>query len=303
MPARIFHNAVVAMMPIVPRPLIWQFSQRYIAGTRLEDAYRKVRELNETGCSATIDVLGEDSTKEVQVRAAIDLYLKALDEIKVESLDCGISVKLSEMGLRYDVDRCRLAMDTIVAAAKDKGLFVRIDMEDSSVTDVTLEIYRQLRKQYDNVGAVIQSCLRRSADDVAKLLAEGMTDLRLCKGIYVEPEEIAYRDADEIRNSFNDLLDQVFADSQARVGIATHDPQLVDYAVDAVKRLNIGEERYEFQMLLGVAGPLRRRLVADGHPLRVYVPFGEHWYAYSMRRLRENPDIAGHIIKNLFRKR
>ena len=303
MPPGIFHNAVVTMMPLVPRPLVWQFSQRYIAGTRLQDAYRKVRELNKSGCSATIDVLGEDSTEEAQVEAAINLYLNALDEINVESLDCGVSVKLSEMGLRFDVDRCRQGMDTIVAAAKDKGVFVRIDMEDSSVTDVTLEIYRDLRRQYDNVGAVIQSCLRRSADDVANLLAEGMTDLRLCKGIYVEPEEIAYRDADEIRNSFNDLLDQVFADSQARVGIATHDPQLVDYAVDAVKRLDVGAERYEFQMLLGVAGPLRRRLVADGHPLRVYVPFGEHWYAYSMRRLRENPDIAGHIIKNLFQRR
>ena len=291
------------MMPIVPRPVVWHLSQRYIAGTDLADAYRKVRELNANGCSATIDVLGEDSTEEDQVQSAIDLYLQALGEIRSESLECGISVKLSELGLRYDVDRCRQAIGAIVSAAGEKDQFVRIDMEDSSVTDVTLDIYRDLRQQYANVGTVIQSCLRRSSDDVARLLDEGMTDLRLCKGIYIEPEEIAYRDPDEVRDSFNALLDQMLADPRARVGIATHDEQLVDYAVDALRRLDIGEERYEFQMLLGVAGPLRRRLVSEGHPLRVYVPFGELWYSYSMRRLRENPNIAGHIIGNLFRRR
>ena len=281
--------------------MIWPFSQRYIAGTRLDDACRKVRELNAEGCTATIDVLGEDSTEESQVQAAVDLYLEALEEIDLGSLDCGISVKLSEMGLRYDVARCEQAMQTILTAAANTGLFVRIDMEDSSVTDATLDIYRELRQQYDHVGAVIQSCLRRSTDDVARLLHDGPTDLRLCKGIYLEPEEIAYQDADDIRESFNELLDRMLADSQSRVGIATHDPELVDYAVDAIARNNVSKDRYEFQMLLGVAGPLRRKLVADGHPLRVYVPFGKQWYAYSLRRLRENPNIAGHIIGNLFR--
>ena len=301
--AGLFHNAVVAAMPLVPRPLIWQFSQRYIAGTHLEDAYQQVRELNAAGCTGTIDVLGEDSTEESQVRSAVDLYLKAIEEIHLESLDCGVSVKLSEMGLRYDIDRCKQAMTTILSAARDADLFVRIDMEDSSVTDVTLAIYRELRQHFDNVGVVIQSCLHRSADDVADLIGEGPTDFRLCKGIYIEPEEISWRDADEIRNSFNQLLDQIFADPRTRVGIATHDPELIDYAVDAVMRHGIDKDRYEFQMLLGVAGPLRRRLVTDGHPMRVYVPFGELWYNYSMRRLRENPHIAGHIIKNLFRRR
>lgn len=299
----IFHKAVVTAMPLFPRSLIWQFSQRYIAGTTLDDAFSKVRKLNAAGCSGTIDVLGEDSIEESEVQAAIDLYLRALDEISDTGIDCGVSVKLSEMGLRYDEERCRRAMEDVVTAASKRDQFVRIDMEDSTVTDVTLDIYTTLRRRYPKVGTVIQACLRRSEEDVERLVRDGPTDLRLCKGIYIEPEAIAYRDPEEIRQSFNRLLEQLLGNSSARVGIATHDPALVDYATEAVERMNVGKERYEFQMLLGVAGPLRRKLVAQGHPLRVYVPFGEHWYAYSMRRLRENPYIAGHIIGNLFRRR
>ena len=172
-----------------------------------------------------------------------------------------------------------------------------------AVDDVTLDIYRDLRNRYGHVGAVIQACLRRSEADVTSLLEAGPTDLRLCKGIYIEPEAIAYRDPDEIRESFNRLLELLLVDSQSRVGIATHDPALIDSATQMLDHLQVPRERYEFQMLLGVAGPLRRRLVAEGHPLRVYVPFGELWYSYSIRRLRENPNIAGHIIGNLFRRR
>jgi proline dehydrogenase len=173
-------------------------------------------------------------------------------------------------------------------------------MEDSSVTTITLEIYRELRKQFDNVGIVIQSCLRRSSRDVADLMAEGDTDIRLCKGIYIEPEEIAFTEPDDIRDSFSELLDQMFDGGAVRVGIATHDPELVARAEQSVVRVGASKERYEFQMLLGVAGALRRQLVDKGHPLRVYVPFGELWYPYSIRRLRENPHIAGHIVRNIF---
>jgi proline dehydrogenase len=298
MSANLFHQVVAGAMPYMPRSLIWRFSRRYIAGTRLQDAYRTVGEMNASGCSATIDVLGEDITTPEQVDAARNLYLKALRNIESFGLDCGISVKLSELGLRFDVDRCKEAMDTLVSNAKDLNNFVRIDMEDSSVTTVTLDIYRELREQYDNVGIVIQSCLRRSQQDIVDLVQGGPTDVRLCKGIYIEPEEIAYVDADEIRDSFSELLDQLLGDG-AHVGIATHDPILVSRAEASIERLGIEKDQYEFQMLLGVAGTLRRELVAKGHKLRVYVPFGELWYNYSVRRLRENPNIAGHIIKNL----
>jgi len=288
------------MMPYVPRSLIWRFSRRYIAGTSIEDAYRVVSAMNATGCSATIDVLGEDITTQEQVAAALNLYLRAIRDISAAELDCGVSVKLSELGLRFDPVRCKEAMLVLLAAAREHELFVRIDMEDSSVTTITLEIYRELRRQFDNVGIVIQSCLRRSSQDVAELMAEGDTDIRLCKGIYIEPEEIAFTEPDDIRESFSELLDQMFDGGVTRVGIATHDPELVARAEESIKRTDAGKSRYEFQMLLGVAGTLRRDLVARGHPLRVYVPFGELWYPYSIRRLRENPHIAGHIVKNLF---
>lgn len=299
MSTNIFHQALIGTMPYVPRALIWRFSRRYIAGITLQDACDTAADMNATGCSATIDVLGEDSTREDQVGAAVELYLRAIRDISAASLDCGVSVKLSEMGLRFDTAQCKEAMLVLLTAAKEHGLFVRIDMEDSSVTSVTLDIYRELRKQFDNVGIVIQSCLRRSKNDIAELLNEGPTDVRLCKGIYVEPEDIAYTEADEIRDSFNELFEQLLNGGAKRVGIATHDPLLVSRAEEIIEQLAVDKERYEFQMLLGVAGTLRRELVRKGHSLRVYIPFGELWYNYSVRRLRENPNIAGHIIKNL----
>ncbi len=295
----LFNRAIAAAMPLVPRPLVWRFSRRYIAGVDLEDAYRTVRELNASDCSATIDVLGEDSTNPEEVQSAVDLYLKAIRDIHAKSLRCGISVKLSELGLRFDLDGCRQAVRTLIACAADHDRFVRIDMEDSSVTSVTLDIYREMRGEFENVGIVLQSCLRRSEQDIADLIEEGATDVRLCKGIYIEPEAIAFVDPDEIRHSFNSLLEQLFEGGARRVAIATHDPLLVEHAEAVIDKLGVDEDRYEFQMLLGVAGTLRRELVARGHPLRVYVPFGDRWYAYSMRRLRENPNIAGHVVSNL----
>jgi proline dehydrogenase len=275
-------------MPYMPRSLIWRISRRYIAGTQLSDARRTIRELNAAGCSATIDVLGEDSASAEQVEAARNLYLEAIQDIRSASLDSGVSVKLSEMGLRFDVAQCKEAMCELLATARTHGIFVRIDMEDSSVTSVTLDIFRDLRKEFDNVGVVIQSCLRRSEQDVAELLSGGPTDVRLCKGIYIEPEAIAYRDADDIRDSYRKLLQQLLDGGATRVGIATHDPALVAHAEQVIRKRDVDKDRYEFQMLLGVAGTLRRDLVGKGHPLRVYVPFGELWFDYSMRRLREH---------------
>ncbi|HSN51511.1 MAG TPA: proline dehydrogenase family protein [Woeseiaceae bacterium] len=295
----LFNRAIAAAMPLVPRPLVWRFSRRYIAGAGLEDAFRTASDLNDEGCTATIDVLGEDSTDMAEVRSAVDLYLQAIRGIHERSLRCGISVKLSELGLRIDVGQCRDAIRSLIASAAEHDRFVRIDMEDSSVTSVTLDTYRAMRQAFDNVGIVIQSCLRRSERDIAELLREGPTDVRLCKGIYIEPEAIAFTDPDEIRSSFNNLLEQLFDGGARRVAIATHDPALVAHAEALIGKMAVGADRYEFQMLLGVAGSLRDDLVARGHPMRVYVPFGDRWYAYSMRRLRENPNIAGHVVSNL----
>jgi len=300
MPTRLIHRLLVAPLPYVPRAVIWKLSQRYIAGTDLEAAFGAVKALNKTHCSATIDVLGEDCTSVEQTETARDLYLEALDGIHSQSLNCNASVKLSELGLRFDIDLCTGVMRRLLSKAHEKENFIRIDMEDSTVTSSTLDIYRELRKEFDNVGTVIQSYLRRSEKDVAELLETGPTNIRLCKGIYVEAEKIAFTDPDEIRLSFCSLLEQLFAGGATKVGIATHDPKLVHFAEQLIARQKIGKEKYEFQMLLGVTKTMRTRLIEKGHPLRVYVPFGERWFDYSMRRLRENPQIAGHLVHNLF---
>ena len=161
------------------------------------------------------------------------------------------------------------------------------------------DIYRRLRERFDNVGTVVQSCLHRTADDVARLLDQGIAHLRLCKGIYIEPEDIAYTDADDIRDSYRSLLVQMFEGGAIKVGIATHDPLLVDHAEQTIRAMNIDKSRYEFQMLLGVREHLRREILERGHRMRVYVPFGSHWYAYSVRRLKENPQIAGHVLRGI----
>lgn len=300
MPTKVLQRLLVAPLPYVPRSLVWRMSQRYVAGVDFDSARQTVADLNRLGCSATLDVLGEDSTTNAEVAAARDLYLASLDGIRQHDLQCNVSVKLSDMGLRFDRKLCMDTMGAIVKRAAELGNFVRIDMEDSSVTSATLDIYRELREQHDNVGAVIQSCLRRSQGDVQALLDDGLAHLRLCKGIYVEREDVAYTGAGDIRRSYIALLEQMLEGGAAKVGIATHDPLLVGHAERTISRLKVDKSRYEFQMLLGVAGTLRESLVARGHPLRVYVPFGKRWYAYSMRRMRENPGIALHIIRNLF---
>ena len=296
----LLHRALTAPLSYVPQSIVWQLSQRYIAGIDLDSAYRTVSDLNSLGCSATLDVLGEDSMIHEEVETALALYIEALEGIRQRRLDCNASVKLSDMGLRFDTDLCLEVMAKLVTGAEAHDNFVRIDMEDSSVTSTTLDIYRKLRAQHDNVGIVIQSCLHRSKQDVEDLLADGLANIRLCKGIYIEPQEIAYTDADDIRASYQELLELLLGGGAAKVGIATHDPLLVEHAEMTLERLRVDKSRYEFQMLLGVADSMRARLVDAGHPLRVYVPFGERWHAYSMRRLRENPGIAMHIVKNLF---
>ncbi len=295
------NKAIVALLPLVPRPLVWKISRRYIAGTTLDDALTCVEELNSNGMSATLDVLGEDTTDQQQALEGEKIYQSALREISSRDLDANISVKLSMLGLRIDPALCESIMRRLLQSAELFNNFVRIDMEDSTVTEATLELYEKLRKKSDRIGAAVQAYLRSTESSVRDLLGEGETNLRLCKGIYVEPEEIAYTEFKEVQASFRNSLRALLEGGARRVGIATHDPELVESALEMIRKLDVPRDRYEFQMLLGVAQPMRTDLVNKGHPLRVYVPFGEEWYAYSTRRLRENPQIAGHVVKNLFR--
>lgn len=291
-----FNKAVVSLLPYVPRPLVWRVSRRYIAGESIDDALALVADLNGAGMRATLDVLGEDTLERGPAEESRDRYLEALERIAERGLDCNISVKLSQMGLRFDARLCSEIAHTLADAAAANGNFLRIDMEDSSVTTATLDIYRAVRRRTPSVGTVVQSRLKRTAADIDELLAGGVTNLRLCKGIYVEPPEVAYQSASGVRDSFEAALQRML-EARAFVGIATHDEELIEDALGRIQRLQVPPERYEFQMLLGVTERLRDRLVAAGHPLRVYVPFGRDWFAYSIRRLRENPQIASHVIR------
>lgn len=293
------NRAIVALLPLVPRSIVWKVSRKYIAGTTLQEALDCVSQLNSAGMSATLDVLGEDSTTEEQALAGEKIYQEALRKINEHDLDANISVKLSMLGLRFDSSLCESIVRRLTQTADLHASFVRIDMEDSSVNRVTLDVYRKLRRDTDRVGVAVQAYLRSTVDEVCDLLAEGDTNLRVCKGIYIEPESLAYQEFKEVQGSFKEAVNRLLEGGATRVGIATHDPELVEAALDSIRDLRIEKDRYEFQMLLGVAERMRDQLVADGHPLRVYVPFGKEWYAYSSRRLRENPKIAGHVLRNL----
>ncbi len=292
--------AIVRTLPFVPKSIVRRIASRYVAGETLEEALAVVAALNAEGCMATLDVLGEDVTGHDESEETVQAYAKALEQIAVRGLDSNISVKLTALGLKLDPKRCRAQFARIVAAARATNNFVRIDMEDSSVTEETVRIYLEFLEKYPRVGIVLQAYLHRSPDD-ARRIAKVHGNVRVCKGIYVEPAEIAYQDRERIRVAYMELVD-LLLDANCYIGIATHDPVLVDRARASVARRKLPREAYEFQMLLGVAGALRRRLVAEGHRLRVYVPYGEAWYAYSVRRLKENPSIAGHVLAGLFHR-
>jgi proline dehydrogenase len=294
------NSLVVKSLPLVPRSLVQRFASRYVAGETLAQALQLVDRLNAEGCMATLDVLGEDVTDLSETDRTVAEYLQALDEIAARGLDCNISVKLTALGLKLDAQKSRSQFRRILDGVQARGNFVRIDMEDSSVTEETIRIYYESRAITAKVGLVLQAYLHRSRED-ARRAARERANVRVCKGIYVEPAAIAYQGREEIRDSYAEMV-EILLSARCYVGIATHDEVLIERALATIRRLGLSREEYEFQMLLGVAGDLRRRLVASGHRLRVYVPYGEAWYGYSLRRLKENPAIAGHILKNLFRR-
>jgi proline dehydrogenase len=294
-------RAIVRLLPAVPKPVVRRISERYIAGTELEEACRVVADLNAAGKMATIDVLGEEIGKREEALEIAREYGDVFATIEREGLDSNVSVKLTGLGLKLGYDFCRENLASLVLGAAQRSNFVRIDMEDSSCTDDTLRIYRDLRGDgLDNVGIVLQAVLRRTFDDVRELAGPGL-NVRLCKGIYVEPPEIAYQDFDEVRDSFVRSLDALL-EAGAYVAIATHDEWLVSQALGLLEHYGRGRDDYEFQMLLGVREALGDRLVRDGHRLRIYVPFGRHWYSYSLRRLQENPKIAGYIAADTLQR-
>jgi proline dehydrogenase len=290
-----FNRLVVTTVPLVPRALVWRVARRYVAGSELEDAVRTVRALNEEGAMATVDLLGEEVTERDKATAAVEEYIRIFDAIQEHGLDANVSIKPTSLGLKLDEAFCRDNVERIALAAKAHGNFVRIDMEDRHCTDATLRIYRELHAKHGNLGAVLQSYMRRTPRDIEELPRDGAS-VRLCKGIYIEPPEAAWKGYETVRANFVYALEKLF-DRGVYVGIATHDEYLVCAACALIDRLGLERDSYEFQMLLGVADQLRRILVGEGHRLRVYVPYGRDWYLYSVRRMRENPEVAGHVAR------
>ncbi len=289
-------NIVISRtLPIVPKPLVGRVSRRYIAGETLDDAIIVVRALNATGCTATLDVLGEFISTPAEAERNAGTYVDVLERIDRERIDSNISIKPTSLGLLIDPELCYENVRRLVSRAGQLGNFVRIDMEDSSCTQATLEIFYRLRGEFTNVGVAIQAYLRRTLDDCARL-AEIGANIRVCKGIYAEPRRIAFKDKEIIRRNFIEAT-RILLTRGSYVGIATHDEILVWEAQQIVRDMGLAREAYEFQMLLGVDPQLRALILEAGHRMRIYVPFGSQWYAYSMRRLRENPSIAGHILK------
>ena len=296
----LFDKLVVWTIPIVPKFLVRRIASRYIAGTTLADAVQVIKDLQEQGCCATLDVLGEHIDKKEQAEHAVQEYLHILDKIEQEKLDCNISIKLTMLGLKLDLGFCLENTRRLVQKAKELGNFVRIDMEDSSCTTDTLQIHSQLKKDFDNVGFVIQAYMRRSLPDIRdQMNSNSKINVRVCKGIYIEPRDIAYKDKEIVNSNYSMLLRELLENGNY-AGIATHDEKLVWAAYKTINDLKLTKDKFEFQMLLGVDEQLRRLTLKDGYKLRVYVPYGKQWYEYSIRRLQENPKIAGYVIKNFF---
>ena len=293
---RALDKAIVRVLPAVPRSIVRRVSAPYIAGSTLEDARRVVAALNAEGMRATVDVLGEEITRREEAEAIAAAYHAALAAFEDDDLDANVSIKLTAFGLKLDRALCGSLVRTLVRDAEARGRFVRLDMEDSSTTDETLELYRELRAEgHDRVGIVLQAALRRTLEDI-DALAPLRPGVRLCKGIYVETPSVAFQEFEAIRKSFVASLEALL-EAGCRPAIATHDEWLIERSLERVADLD--REAYEFQMLLGIRVNRARELVAAGHLLRVYVPYGQQWYEYSLRRLQENPKVAGYVAKDV----
>ena len=286
---------IAGSLPYIPKAIVERVSRPYIAGETADDAIRVAAALNQQGFRATVDLLGEHVDRMDQAGPALATYLTVLDSIHRRGIDSTVSLKLTQFGLKLDAEECFRLVDSIIRHDATRNNFIRIDMEDSSCTTATIEMYRRLKKAHSNVGLVLQAYLRRTAADVDTLL-ELKPNVRLCKGVYMESAEVAFREMSLINKNYLAVLERLLR-AGCYVGIATHDARIVEEAMRLIRELKLPASAYEFQMLLGVTESLRNRIREDGHPLRVYIPFGKEWYAYSVRRLRENPRIAGYVLK------
>ena len=291
---------IKATLPLVPKPIVRRIAKPYIAGETLPELVSVVQELNHDRFIVATSILGEFVTEVKDAEEAVQQYQEVLTKIKDLKLESNIHIKLSHFGLKLDKEVCYNNLINILKTAADCGNFVRIDMEDSSCTDDTLEIYKRAREKFENVGVVIQACMKRSNEDIDSLKAM-KANVRICKGIYIEPPEIAHHDREIVRQNYSTLLKDLLG-AGCYVGIATHDKWLVDDAFQTIEELALDHTQYEFQMLYGVDPQLRQMIRDAGHRMRIAVPFGPSWYPYSIRRLRKNPTVARYVLQALFKK-
>lgn len=293
-----FNTLIANSMPYMPKALVGFFAKRYVAGATPEDAFQTTLALNGEGAVGTIDLLGEFNDKIEKARQTVEMYKLVLDNIKSKNLNTNISIKPTAFGILLNEETCTENMREVIKYAYERNIFVRIDMENHPYTDYTIDLYITLNKEMPgSCGTVFQACLKRTQDDIKHVAASlDKANIRLCKGIYREPDDIAYNNRKKVQENYLECLDLLF-EKKAYVGIATHDDVLINGAMELIKKHKLEKNEYEFQMLLGVRSELRKRLLAEGHKLRIYTPFGEDWLPYSIRRLQENPAIVGSAIK------
>ncbi len=300
-------NKMIAnILPYMPKKLVWMFSKQYIAGQTLDEAIVNAKKLNEEGILTTIDVLGEFITTLDEAEENKKEYLEVIEKAEKAGVKGNYSVKPTFFGLLLDKEVAYKHIRDIVAKAAEYDNFIRIDMEDSPCTDMSIDIYRRIKKEFPtNVGLVVQAYLKRTRQDIVNFKdinePDSKVNLRVCKGIYVESADISYKKYEEINSHFLDDIELMFKEKMYP-SIATHDILVVEGAYKIIEKYKPAPEDYEFQMLYGVTPALRKSIVDKGHRMRVYVPFGKQWFGYSTRRLKENPKMAGVIIKALFKK-
>jgi proline dehydrogenase len=294
----------------------WKTASRFVAGTKIDDAILAIRELNAKGINVTLDHLGEHTSKPEEASEATDAILNTLDEINKSKLCANVSIKLTQIGLGLDENLCGQNLERILAKAKEYGNFIRIDMEDTPYTDKTIALYNQMHKKgYQNTGLVLQSYLYRTEADARKLLKD-KAPIRLVKGAYQEPADKAFPKKADVDANY-DLLTKIMIDAALDCdsptisndgcfppipAIATHDENRLAFAKQYIQKINLPKESVEFQMLYGIRRDLQEQLIKEGYPVRVYVPFGTHWYPYFMRRLAERPANIWFFLSNFFRK-
>ena len=295
------NNLIVAMIPLMPKSIVWAIGKKYIAGLKLEDAIEQTKKFNENRCGTTIDALGEFVTSKERAIQERDASLKVVDAIHSKKIGSYLSIKPTSNGLGIDFDFGYENIKMLMDRAKEFGIFCRLDMENSPYTDMTVKLYRKFAEEGYDCGIVLQAYLKRTYSDIESLLPL-KPNIRLCKGIYRESPEIAYKEKEEIRDNFKKCLKLIVDNvpNGAFPEIATHDEPLIQFSENLIKEKGLSEKQYSFSMLLGVRDERRKKIIDSGYSMLVYTPFGEDWYGYSTRRMKENPDVAWNVFKATF---